>query len=259
MKDFSLEIYKEYVNAIKSSGLKFITFKEYLSTASKPEKFCLIRHDVDRKAGYALKMAKLEKELGAVATYYFRIKPDSFVKEVIHEIAEMGHEVGYHYECLSDTNGNYEKALIDFDSNLKKFDGLADIKTISMHGRPFKPYDNRDLWRIKENHQLLKNKYGILGELYLDIDYTDIAYINDTGRNWLSNVSNFRDKTNSKVPAEFNNADELLNYLKTSVHPKMVFQIHPERWSSTNFQWLRANAEDTTINLIKSMIKMIRK
>jgi hypothetical protein len=80
-----------------------------------------------------------------------------------------------------------------------------------------------------------------------------------TGRNWLSNVSNFRDKTNSKVPAEFNNADELLNYLKTAIHPKMVFQIHPERWSSTNFQWIRAYAEDTTINAIKSMIKMVRK
>ena len=61
MKDFSLEIYKVYVNAIKTSGLKFITFKEYLAIESKPEKFCLIRHDVDRKASYALKMAKLEK------------------------------------------------------------------------------------------------------------------------------------------------------------------------------------------------------
>ncbi|MBA7531110.1 hypothetical protein ES705_23321 [subsurface metagenome] len=31
-------------------------------------------------------------------TYYFRIVTQSFNPEIIEQIAELGHEIGYHYE-----------------------------------------------------------------------------------------------------------------------------------------------------------------
>ena len=71
------------------------------------------------------------------------------------------------------------KALKDFEYNLNKLRAVAPIKTISMHGRPLKSQDNRDLWREKESQSPLKH-VRVLGEVYLDIDYKDIAYINDT-------------------------------------------------------------------------------
>ena len=64
-------------------------------------------------------MAEIENNYGVRSTYYFRAKKNVFVPQIILKIAEMGHEIGYHYECLSDTNGDVEKALIDFE-NLKK-------------------------------------------------------------------------------------------------------------------------------------------
>jgi len=57
---------------------------------------------VDRKPGNALKMARLEDEMGIRATYFFRIVKESYDEDIIRQIAEMGHEIGYHYENLSE-------------------------------------------------------------------------------------------------------------------------------------------------------------
>jgi hypothetical protein len=224
MKDFTLAAYENYLLTIKNNINLFLRFDEFIYLTIKPEKFCLIRHDVDRKPINALKMAELENKLGIKSTYYFRAKKCSFDEEIIKKIADLGHEIGYHYESLSDTDGNIELAIKDFEKNLKEFRKTVPIKTCSMHGRPFKPYDNRDIWKVKENHNYLKNNLDILGEVYLDIDYTDITYINDTGRNWSSGKSNRRDMVNSNIPADFNSSEELLRHLSKKHILKYVFK-----------------------------------
>jgi hypothetical protein len=57
-----------------------------------------LRHDVDRSPNYALKTAQIEHDLGIRGSYYFRIVPESFDAGIIERIAELGHEIGYHYE-----------------------------------------------------------------------------------------------------------------------------------------------------------------
>ncbi len=254
MKDFTLVAYKQYLEAIKFLYPTILRFDEYFLTDIKPSAFCLIRHDVDRKPKNALRMAKLESDMEIKATYYFRAKSHVFKSEIIKEIALLGHEVGYHYESLSDANGNMKQALHDFENNLNKLREVVSVKTISMHGSPLKPHDNRDLWRNEENHQLLITKYNLLGEVYLDIDYSDVAYITDTGRNWSSTKSNRRDKVNSAIKADFDNGLDLLAYLKNSPHPKMIFQIHPERWTDNQIAYFLQWCQDGIINLAKKFV-----
>ncbi len=55
---------------------------------------------MDRKPGNALKMARLEDEMGIRATYFFRTIPHTFKPEIIKEVSGMGHEIGYHYEDM---------------------------------------------------------------------------------------------------------------------------------------------------------------
>jgi hypothetical protein len=258
MRDFTLEKYKIYLSAFDTKIGSFLRFDEYMGLSEKPKKFCLIRHDVDRKPNAALAMAKLEHKMGIVATYYFRAKSQTFKPDVIKEISSLGHEIGYHYESLSDTNGDIKKAVEDFKLNLEAFRKIAPIKTCSMHGRPLKPHDNRDIWKVKENHQYLKNELGIIGEVYLDIDYSDIAYINDTGRNWTSGKSNRRDKVNSNILADFNSEKELLEYLSGNPHPKICFQIHPERWTDNLIEWQLQKMKDKGINKAKSLISLLK-
>lgn len=258
MRDFTLSAYQEYLLLIKKSVSEFITFSEFMTKNKERQSFCLVRHDVDRKPLNALKMAELEFQLGVKSTYYFRHKPNTFKPDILKKISMMGHEIGYHYENLSDCNGNFSLAIKDFEYKLNEFRKHVEIKTISMHGRPLKKYDNRDLWKNSSNHSLLKNKFKILGEVYLDIDYSEIVYINDTGRNWTNGKSNIRDKVNSNIQADFNTTSELLNYLTKSPHNKICFQIHPERWEEDLLPWLVQFGKDFAINNLKYIFNLIR-
>jgi hypothetical protein len=134
MKDFTQEKYKELLSGIKEKNIPVFGIKDFIEYPVN--KGIIIRHDVDRKAKNALITAKIENEFGFKTTYYFRITKGSFKPEIIKEISDMGHEIGYHYEDLSIAKGNYEKAIELFTKHLKKFDTLADVKTIAMHGRP---------------------------------------------------------------------------------------------------------------------------
>lgn len=259
MKDFTHDSYEKYLLAIKKNIGVFLRFDEFIPMSEKPQKFCLVRHDVDRKPHLALEMAMLEHNIGVKSTYYFRAKKCSFDIDIIKKIADLGHEIGYHYESLSDTNGDIELAVKDFEKNLEEFRKIVSIKTCSMHGRPLKPFDNRDIWRVKENHDYLKHKLGILGEVYLDIDYSDIAYINDTGRNWTSGKSNRRDKVDSNISADFKSGEELLNYLNSNPHNRICFQIHPERWSNNILEWTSQYLKDYSINAAKNVFSLIKR
>ncbi|MCZ7355881.1 MAG: hypothetical protein O8C65_03020 [Candidatus Methanoperedens sp.] len=69
-----------------------------------PPRFAMMRQDIDRKPMSALNTARVERELGIKATYYFRM--NVFRPEIMREIESVGHEVGYHYEVLGKANGD---------------------------------------------------------------------------------------------------------------------------------------------------------
>ena len=257
MQDFTLEAYRRYLIALKGHFQASVQFRELIGR-DLPPRFCSLRHDVDRRTERALDMARVEHDLGLVASYYFRV-PYTFDTGVIRAIEALGHEVGYHYENLSETDGDVDKALVDFGVKLDLLRTAATITTCCMHGRPLKPYDNRDLWRDPARHKLLKERFGMLGELYLDIDYSDIAYITDTGPNWTSGLSNRRDHVDSAVPASFGSGEELLKYFRECPHHRLVFQIHPERWTDSRtghaVQW----ALDTATNMAKQGVNLLRR
>ncbi len=254
MKDFTLSAYKTYLEAIRSSFKTNIKFDDYFAADPIPETFYIIRHDVDRKPNNALRMAKLENEMGIGATFFFRSKAHTFKQAIIREISSLGHEIGYHYESLSDADGDSKLALKDFKKNLSKFRDIACITTISVHGRPFKPFDSRDLWKNTENHRRLIEEFGIRGEINLDIDYSDILYISDTGRNWSSTKSNIRDTVTSNMRKDFSSGSELLRYLRNSPHNKLVFAVHPERWTDSVLGYMYQRFFDFSVNMLKEFM-----
>ena len=178
MRDFTLQIFELLCTRMQKKDYKFITFSDYCSI-NIPEKFVILRHDVDRKASNALEIAKLENKLKIKASYYFRIVEESFDEFVIREITKMNHECGYHYEDLSLANGNFEQAIGKFRKNLRKFRELCSVNTICMHGSPLSRWDNRLIWQRYDYRD-----YGIIGEPYFDTDFNRVVYLTDTGRCW---------------------------------------------------------------------------
>jgi len=170
----------------------------------------------------------------------------------------LGHEIGYHYDDLARFNGNYKLAINNFGRNLEKLRKLYPVVSIVMHGSPLSKYDNRDLWK-KYNYK----KYGIKYEVYFDVNYQEIVYFNDTGRTWNSDSSNLRDfifgkhlRINRKISGSF----DLLKYIEKKCKNKdIILSTHPERWSNDFFDYVYQWWLDKTINVIKNLIKIVRK
>ena len=279
MNDFTVSRYLALLLSLKSRGREFQPLNEYIQSPnhSFSHSLLILRHDVDLLPHNALAIAQLEHDLGIRGTYYFRIVPESFDVGVIEKIAELGHEVGYHYEDVDlvvkrqTANGKRqvseligdrlkvigdrsqvigvppkrrrtsrwqareagesgrnkavsgsmfqvsgskyrilnqslqanlpgtwnvepETDLIDlamesFLKNLETMRKIADIKTICMHGSPLSKYDNRLLWTKYDYRD-----YGIIGEPYFDVDFSEVAYYTDTGRRWDGEAVSVRDK-----------------------------------------------------------------
>jgi len=219
--DFTLKKYGELLYAL---GKGDFTFKNYLENKSS---CILLRHDVDRAPGNALKMARLENSCGVKASYYFRVP---FDVQVVERIARRGHEIGYHYECLDKARGDVEKAIKIFEEELKLFRNW-NVKTIAMHGNPLSKWNNLDMWNKADF-----KKYGLIGEAYLSVDFSKINYFTDTGRRWNSERFSVKDKPGVKL-ISVKNTDELIRKLKSKEIKNAYILTHPNRWNDQLLPW----------------------
>ena len=98
--DFSHNHYREIIRGLKNSGYKFCFFDEPKDGSPR----CYLRHDIDLSPEKALLVAELEKEEGAVSTYFVRICSPYYnifepkIKETLEKIAGLGHRIGLHFE-----------------------------------------------------------------------------------------------------------------------------------------------------------------
>jgi hypothetical protein len=132
-RDFTIEIYKELLDAFISEGYTFQTYRDFILAPA--EKVVILRHDVDDRKLHSLNFARIQNQLGIKATYYFRVVPESFDSKMMKEIESMGHEVGLHYEEMDLARGDREKAYELFLNHLKTFRAIVNVKTICMHVR----------------------------------------------------------------------------------------------------------------------------
>jgi hypothetical protein len=247
MRDFTIKQYKHLLRSIISQGYSFQTFEQFIE---KPEKkVAILRHDVDLLPQNSLNFARIQSEMGVRGTYYFRAVSESWNELVINEIHSLGHEVGYHYENLTTCEGNMRMAIEDFNDNLKNLRKLVPVKTICMHGSPRSPFDSKKLW--EENTY---RDYGIIGEPYFDLNFSEVYYLTDTGRRWNGDKVSVRDKVSG---THFNNLNfqhskEIISALENGLLPdKIMFTFHPQRWSNNPFYWTKELVWQNIKNIIK--------
>jgi len=190
--DFTIKIYEQLIKSLIKQGYTFQTFTEYLN--SNLNKVVLLRHDVDLLPQNSLRFAKIQSELSINGTYYFRAVPESWDEDIIKEIADLGHEVGYHYENMDTCNGDIDKAWDDFRCHLDKLRELVEVKTICMHGSPRSKFDNKEIWN-KYDYRSLQ----ITGEPYYDVNFDEVLYLTDTGRRWDGWKTSVRDKVSQQI------------------------------------------------------------
>jgi len=246
--DFTMLKYKQLCIALLNSDYHPLTLLAYLEGNTNSTKLVILRHDVDRKPANALAMAELENRLGIQSTYYFRY-PYTFEPKIIKKILDFGHEVGYHYEVLSKSKGDYNKAIDLFSKELNEFRKICNVQTICMHGSPLSGYDNRDIWKIYDFQD-----FGICGEAYLSVDRS-VNYFSDTGRSW-----NWKNKMRDFIPNKretmlANSTIDLINLIEGGKANKFYILAHPERWACKYTEWIINYIKDLVINEGKGILR----
>lgn len=251
--DFTVKKYKDLLGALISQHYSFQTFEEFLK-ASK-DKVIILRHDVDLLPYNSLAFARIQNKQGVKGVYYFRAVPESWDESVIKEIASLGHEIGYHYECLTTCNGNMEKGIKNFEANLDALRKLAPVSTICMHGSPMSKYDSKDLWK----HYNYRD-YGITGEPYFDVDYSKLFYLTDTGRRWDGDKVSVRDRVNSSFDLSFHTTQQIIDAAEKGLLPsKIMMTFHPQRWNDNMTKWTKELIIQNIKNVVKfGLIKLRR-
>ena len=257
-RDYTLETYTRLLQGLKDANYAFCTFEDYCEHRSSwgTRPFVILRHDVDLKAENALAVAKIEHDLGIVASYYFRVVEQSNKPEIIKAICTMGHEIGYHYEDMTICEGNREKAIRHFEKQLDYFRQFYPVKTVCMHGSPRSKYDSRDLWKHYDYHD-----YGIIGEPYFDVDFSTVFYLTDTGRRWDGFNVSVRDKIPVyqdqwiKEGLVYHSTDDIIKASGAGALPnRLMMTTHPQRWTNAWGEWLMEKSLQSIKNVVKRMM-----
>jgi len=279
MKDFTLNAYRILLQSIKNAGYSFFTFEDWCDGKTTGN-YVILRHDVDLKAENSLAVARIEAEMGICATYYFRVVAQSNKPEIILSIAELGHEIGYHYEDLAICQGDAAKAKEHFILKLEYFRNFYPVRTICMHGSPTSKWDNRELWKSFNYRDL-----GVIGEPYLDFLGTighspGICYFTDTARMWDGEKYNLRDKspvqnqnepdietqkvnsaTDCSEDQKIHSTFDLTGWFNNQPTKNgIMITTHPQRWTDHTMDWIMELVKQSVKNRVKKiMVKRLKR
>ncbi|RPH25017.1 MAG: hypothetical protein EHM93_20185 [Bacteroidales bacterium] len=270
--DFTLNKYTLLLTSLKNAGYTFQTFELFLQNPQ--EKVIILRHDVDLRAQNSLVTAKIENKLGIRGSYYFRNVKESNNPDIIKQIAELGHEIGYHYETMDTTSRNsklktqrsellLDTAFEEFCENLEYFRTFYPVKTICMHGSPLSKFDNKDIWKKYDYKSL-----GLIGEPYFDVDFSKVLYLTDTGRRWDGEKVSVRDRVKRDEQGGESSVNVRKHYHSTndiikasdegSLPDQIMITVHPQRWNDSLIHWIKELVMQNIKNIVKGGLIRIR-
>lgn len=249
---YPLGAYEHLLHGLIEKGYALGPVRAYFQRDYK-DPFVFIRHDVDRMAARAVRMAAVEARLGAISTYYFRCTRDGrFPLRSITRVKTFGHEVGYHYESVARAGGDIRRALEIFRKELAILRDFTSVETVAAHGSPLERASNM---RLPE--QVDFAKLGLLGDSSIDIDFTSVLYITDTGGTFGS-AYNLRDRVLGRQLSTPTEPAALGRRLHPDSDPFVLLNCHPERWPASRLGLLQAKFSDRLGNLLKQVFAAIR-
>jgi hypothetical protein len=176
---------KNYIRIIEYLGrvYKIVPFGEI---PKEEVPYLVLRHDVDASLEKALKMAKIEHQMGVKSTYFVWLSGPLYNPFegrnvcIMKEICALGHEIGLHYdtyqyECYGRDDAEALKMEIDILENFlgRKITAISchafrgnPNSFLQIHGyvnaddprlRDIYVHDSKRLWSIKSLFNLLNN------------------------------------------------------------------------------------------------------
>jgi hypothetical protein len=191
-----------------ASAAKNYRFINYLDTP--PHALHVIwRHDVDCSVHRALKIAKIESEMGVQSTFFFMLTSPFYnllepaVKNKVLEIISLKHDIGLHFDfsffgnTITDEE-SLEAGLLQHQAILQNTLDVP-IRVFSFHN----PDTNNSLNYKKAKISGMVNAYGET--------FSDYKYCSDSNGYWRF--------------------EELPKVLESAEHSKLHVLTHPEWWT----------------------------
>ena len=173
----------------------------------------VIRCDVERNLPHTLSVAQKIHEAGIHCTMYFHTRRDCYDPSTFASVRDLGHEVGYHHECLDRCHGDFEAARQLFLREVERFrqDGFP-LTTVCGHGEgglPKRGYTQN--WDLFDRYPDLLESAGLCADVFATIiPRWKPIYASDT----FVSYRRFWDRISSARPKP-----DLL-----------MVAIHPHRW-----------------------------
>ena len=177
--EFTYAAYRELITLLKNEGYRFCGYFDHEGN----DKRVILRHDIDYSMEQAVKLAKVEQEMGVSSTYFVLLRTDFYnpaskrTLDMVRQIHDMGHEVGLHFDEVAYQGCSAEElpALIQYEAKLLVDICGFPIRSFSMH-RPNQLTLAKDL-----QGEGLVNSYG-------EEFFRQFKYLSDSRRNWREPV-----------------------------------------------------------------------
>ena len=182
--NFTYKDYQALIGLLRENGYAFSSYVNYPGKG----KCVILRHDIDYSLEQAVKLARIEKNLGVRSTYFVLLSSDfynpasSSSYRYLHEILDLGHDIGLHFD---ETAYSYERFGMEYfiRKEARILSDLIDvnINSFSLH-RP--------------NHFSLETEIRIPGLInsYGEEFFHGFKYLSDSRRRWREPVEEIIEK-----------------------------------------------------------------
>ncbi|MGQ4912130.1 MAG: hypothetical protein ACP6KW_08170 [Candidatus Thorarchaeota archaeon] len=171
LREYRLSNLGHFFETLQSETFNVASFDDYFRGELDDTRVnVFLRHDVDISLPRARRLASIQKELGLFSTFFFRLHAEKYTFEeaqpVIRELAEWGFGIGLHYETLSFTEGDKERAIEQFAQDLQALRDLAPVSIVAAHGH--RHYKNRLIWEHVDKSTLdVFSAYDMKRDIYI--------------------------------------------------------------------------------------------
>lgn len=199
---YSLERLLGAVQTGFGDNREYRLMRDVISLDSAPKGAVVLRFDVERGLGHHLRVATRLADAGIRSSMYFHTRREAYDARTLRSIQDLGHEVGYHHECLDRCGGDFDAARQLFLREVELFrgDGL-EVSTVCGHGEaglPKRGYrTNRDLFTKFPG---LLAEAGLAGEVYEWLRDESPLYASDTFRSYGGFWDVLREATTNSEP-----------------------------------------------------------
>ncbi|HWY34644.1 MAG TPA: hypothetical protein VNX68_08355 [Nitrosopumilaceae archaeon] len=229
---FSFEALKGYYKKALAKGYEIVTCEDYVKRKSELQhKNVLVnRVDIDLSCKKVREQVKIFNELGIKGTLFFRLHGDEYNPfsfenyKIIKQIAEDGHEIGYHSEIVDQAaiwNEDTENCL---KRDIAIFEKMFNVKIsgVASHGGAT-GLNNLDFWKNRKPEE-----FGLLYEAY-DHEkkfnlFQEAFYISDSNYRWKSYNKGVANPSSDKTFGDFLEEGHPLIYACT--HPETYYYEH---------------------------------